>query len=219
MTAASLVAVARQETGLEDMGASGWEEGLERLVHALATEADLNAVGEGRSRPPRSATTSRAGSGSPSGTPGIPRSGGRPVPAPVVIIGQPRTGTTILFDLLAQDPRFRVPLTWEVAQPHPPPETATYATDPVSRTRPRDPAMTEALIPASRPSTRRVRSGPRNASPSRRGTSRASSLRPSSTCRVTPGGCCGTPTCPRRTGITVGSSNCCSGATPASGGC
>ena len=49
---------------------------------------------------------------------------------PVLVIGQPRTGTTILFDLLAQDPRFRVPLTWEVAQPHPPPETSTYQTDP-----------------------------------------------------------------------------------------
>ncbi len=47
-----------------------------------------------------------------------------------MIIGQGRTGTTILHDLLAQDPATRVPLTWEVDRPCPPPETATYDTDP-----------------------------------------------------------------------------------------
>ena len=49
---------------------------------------------------------------------------------PIVIVGQRRTGTTILHDLLAQDPANRVPLTWEVDRPIPPPETATYDTDP-----------------------------------------------------------------------------------------
>jgi hypothetical protein len=49
---------------------------------------------------------------------------------PIVIVGQGRTGTTILHDLLAQDPASRVPLTWEVDHPVPPPETATYETDP-----------------------------------------------------------------------------------------
>ena len=47
-----------------------------------------------------------------------------------MIVGQARTGTTILHDLLAQDPANRVPLTWEVDRPLPPPETATYDTDP-----------------------------------------------------------------------------------------
>ena len=47
-----------------------------------------------------------------------------------MIVGQPRTGTTILYDLLAQDPALRAPLTWEVDHPVPPPETATYDTDP-----------------------------------------------------------------------------------------
>ena len=52
------------------------------------------------------------------------------VERPIVIVGQPRTGTTILFDLLAQDPDLRAPLTWEVDMPVPPPETDTYDTDP-----------------------------------------------------------------------------------------
>lgn len=41
-----------------------------------------------------------------------------------------RTGTTILHDLLGQDPRNRIPRTWEVDRPCPPPETATFDTDP-----------------------------------------------------------------------------------------
>jgi hypothetical protein len=49
---------------------------------------------------------------------------------PIVIVGQARTGTTILHDLLAQDAANRVPLTWEVDTPLPPPETSTFHTDP-----------------------------------------------------------------------------------------
>ena len=48
---------------------------------------------------------------------------------PIVIVGLPRTGTSILHELLAQDPANRVPMTWEVMYPWPPPERATYATD------------------------------------------------------------------------------------------
>ena len=60
----------------------------------------------------------------------IPRWPTGTVEHPIFIVGQPRTGTTILYDLLAQDPALRAPLTWEVDRPVPPPETATYASDP-----------------------------------------------------------------------------------------
>jgi hypothetical protein len=49
---------------------------------------------------------------------------------PLFILGMPRTGTTILHELLAQDPANRVPMTWEVFHPWPPPERATYESDP-----------------------------------------------------------------------------------------
>jgi len=45
-------------------------------------------------------------------------------------VGLPRSGTSILFELLAQDPEVGVPLTWEAMLPCPPPEAATYNTDP-----------------------------------------------------------------------------------------
>lgn len=50
--------------------------------------------------------------------------------APIFILGMPRTGTTSLHELMALDPQFRVPLTWEVARPFPPPERDSYLTDP-----------------------------------------------------------------------------------------
>jgi len=53
-----------------------------------------------------------------------------PIVRPIFIVGFPRTGTTILFNLLAQDPANRVPMSWEVQFPDPPPTTATFLTDP-----------------------------------------------------------------------------------------
>ena len=40
--------------------------------------------------------------------------------APLVIVGLPRSGTTILHMLLAADPAHRAPITWEVMSPSPP---------------------------------------------------------------------------------------------------
>jgi hypothetical protein len=48
---------------------------------------------------------------------------------PIFIVGLPRTGTTLLFNLLAQDPANRAPRSWEVEWPVPPPDADTYETD------------------------------------------------------------------------------------------
>jgi hypothetical protein len=49
---------------------------------------------------------------------------------PVFIVGMPRTGTTILHDILAQDASNRAPLTWETMFPSPPPDAASFESDP-----------------------------------------------------------------------------------------
>jgi Sulfotransferase family len=124
-----LVDRAMEATGLSDFGGDTWREPLDRLLHSLNTEAALNEIGvmiaEGEVV------------GYLSGRLGVveeheqhPENAEAPVVPPIVIVGQGRTGTTILYDLLAQDPATRVPLTWEVDLPCPPPETATYLTDP-----------------------------------------------------------------------------------------
>ena len=54
----------------------------------------------------------------------------RPVERPVFVFGIPRTGTTLLSNLLAADPGRRSPLTWEIDDPVPPATTATLYDDP-----------------------------------------------------------------------------------------
>ena len=124
---------ARAATGLEDFGddefGADWRQAMERLLEALTREAALNELGvavvEGEMV---SYLSSRLGVVAERTA--RPEIASTDVVAPIVIVGQSRTGTTILHDLLAQDPASRVPLSWEVDYPCPPPETATYFTDP-----------------------------------------------------------------------------------------
>jgi hypothetical protein len=54
----------------------------------------------------------------------------KPVERPLVVLGMPRTGTTVISYLLAQDPRRRSLLHWECVHPVPPATTETLRTDP-----------------------------------------------------------------------------------------
>ncbi len=124
-----LVAEAVEATGVDDFGAPGWEEGLDLLLDSLVDTAQLNDVG-----------VMVAGDGIVANLSNRllleqwrkdhPLVQQQRVERPVVIVGQPRTGTSVLHDLMAQDPANRVPLSWEVERPVPAPRTETYATDP-----------------------------------------------------------------------------------------
>ena len=52
------------------------------------------------------------------------------IAAPVFIVGQPRSGSTHLHALLACVRGVRAPRFWEMSAPSPPPDIATFATDP-----------------------------------------------------------------------------------------
>ena len=67
---------------------------------------------------------------------------------PIFIIGQGRTGTTILHELFCLDANNRVPQTWEIDRPFPPPERASYETDPRIAESQKDLDRAESLIPA-----------------------------------------------------------------------
>jgi hypothetical protein len=141
-----LVAQACETTGLEDFGEASFQDGLERLLVALREEAELNEIGlqialgetmnylTTRLRLTEWHRQNSAASAAD-------------VTPPIVIVGQGRTGTTILHDMLAQDPAHRVPLTWEVDKPLPPPETATFDTDPRIGEVQAQLDMTELVIP------------------------------------------------------------------------
>ena len=125
----SLLAVARDATGLDDFGADGWQEPLRVFLRALEEEADLHLLGRIQARNDLvralvnrlevQATLARH-----------PEILDERIHAPLLVVGTGRSGTSILHELLAQDPGHRVARTWELLHPCPPPERATYATDP-----------------------------------------------------------------------------------------
>ena len=146
---ARLVTDAVAATGLDDFGEPTWEEGLDRLLDSLGGEARLSELG-------RTVVESEIGAylrtrlGLIAHRSAHPELGERPIERPLVIVGQPRTGTTILYDLLAQDPANRAPLSWEVDLPCPPPATATYDTDPRIDEVEATSAMADLVIPGFR---------------------------------------------------------------------
>ena len=121
---------ARTQTGLDDFGDGTHREGLERLVDAMNTEADLTEAGEVMQR---MRLTTLLGARACAGRGHLPRHpaiAAEQVEGPVFVIGLPRTGTTALSQLVAADPQFRSLRVWESAAPCPPPEAATEHTDP-----------------------------------------------------------------------------------------
>ncbi len=141
-----LVAEAIERAGSDDFGDPTWQEGLDILLDSLVTEARLHELGvEVAATGIVDQLVARLGI--VAHRTAHPEVAAGTVDHPIFIVGQPRTGTTILFDLLALDPSLRAPLTWEVDRPVPPPETATFATDPRIAEVDATLAMADVLIP------------------------------------------------------------------------
>jgi len=124
-----LVADACERAGSDDFGGDSWREGLDHLVESLNTEASLNDLGVG-------AMTDQI-VGYLANRLRIeqwyarhPEIEEQQIVAPLFGLGLPRTGSTALSYLLAQDPARRTLRVWEAGDPCPPPETATEHTDP-----------------------------------------------------------------------------------------
>jgi len=120
---------ARRRTGLEDFGDDAFREPLARVVASLEAEAGLNLVGRIAARKDivrllssrlRMQDDLRR----------HPEIAGQPIRRPIFVTGLPRTGTTLLHGLLAQDPAARAPLGWEMMYPSPPPRRSLAGRDP-----------------------------------------------------------------------------------------
>lgn len=113
-----LIAAAQRSTGLSDFGSDDWREPFEVLVRALATEADLNLFGriltatellhmlQARLRIEEQYRRH-------------PEIADEVIEKPTFILGQPRTGTSALQNLLDADPGNCVFHTWEAWFPAP----------------------------------------------------------------------------------------------------
>jgi len=125
----ALLEAGRKRAGAQEFEDVTFLDGLNRLRHALATEARLNLLGRIVARESiighlvnrlRLEQDRRR----------YPEIAAEPVHRPIVITGLPRSGSTLLHGLLAQDPANRVPQMWEMLTPSPPPERGTYESDP-----------------------------------------------------------------------------------------
>jgi hypothetical protein len=126
---ANLLAAARKKTGLDDFGDASFKPALRALLESLENEAQLSALGRVIARTDLLQHLQNR-LGLEDWHRRHPEIGQAEVKRPIFIIGQGRTGTTILHELLELDPTNRVPLTWEVDTPFPPPERESYASDP-----------------------------------------------------------------------------------------
>jgi hypothetical protein len=141
----ALHAAARKATGLDEFGGDDYREGLGRAIESFA--ADL----------PDDETTRRHAFGLT--LPGLvgrlhsehswrarPDCLAAPIRRPLVIAGIPRTGTTALHALLAQDPRFQVLESWIIPNPIVRPPRGEWLAHPLHRAAVE---RTEALLQSS----------------------------------------------------------------------
>lgn len=141
-----LMKLAERRTGLSDFGDDTFRAGLARLTSELQDHARLSQIGrlaarfnlvdnlcvrleliDYRKRRPEVAR--------------------QQIQRPLFITGLPRTGTTILFELIAQDPAMRSPASWEVARPVPPAQINSYLDDRRIRSVNRFMGLAEKLSP------------------------------------------------------------------------
>ena len=124
-----LMAEARRKAGRSDFGDDGFRIGLAKLCDSLDREAGLTPLGRTIARREllrwlgNRIEMQRWRERHPE----IDR---EVIERPLFVVGMGRTGTTILHDLLAEDPQNRVPYSWELAAPCPPPERAHADDDP-----------------------------------------------------------------------------------------
>lgn len=125
----SLLNSARAITGLSDFGDEDWYEPFKVLIKAFDEESQLNLMGRILTRNDllmylqarlRITETYKQ----------HPEIDEEEIKKPVMIIGQGRSGTSVLQNMLSKDPNNETITNWEVFFPCPPPEKATYHTDP-----------------------------------------------------------------------------------------
>lgn len=146
MDSAAIIGNASEQTGLEDFGSASYLEGLELLVASATDEAQLSKIGAlaveaqittalvNRLRVTAWLTDH-------------PEVLAEPVERPIMVLGLPRTGTTLLSELLHRDPANRSLMRWEAMDSVPPPDAASFTSDPRIEAARVSAGMLEALNP------------------------------------------------------------------------
>jgi hypothetical protein len=124
-----LIETARRATGFDDFGDDRWREPFQILLKSLEDDAELNFFGRLMARSDVLIWL-KALLGIQAAFAQNPEIADEVIDRPLFIAALPRSGSSILFELLSLDPDLGSPKQWEMMFPYPPPETATYETDP-----------------------------------------------------------------------------------------
>jgi len=117
--AIDLIKTAKRRCGLDDFGEGEFFEALSGLLESCNKEARLNLIGKIALRTNILQTLcSRLRMEQDRQL--YPNIAHQEIREPLFIVGLPRSGTTLLHNLLAADPEHRSPLMWEVMSPSPP---------------------------------------------------------------------------------------------------
>lgn len=129
LTPEAILSAARRKSGLDDFGEDTLDEPLRVLCDSIRRESQLTTFGRIAVRGMLVAAlvnrlqlldwAKRH-----------PRVREEQIPRPFIIIGLPRTGTSLLSILLGLDPTLRPLEQWEASTPLPPPDLATWREDP-----------------------------------------------------------------------------------------
>lgn len=144
MNADDVLAAARAQTGLTDVGDPAVLEGLGILLKAYDEEAKFTEAGKQRQ-------IAKAVNNMATRLKVVdwlkrhPELRERPVEKPMFVFGLPRTGTTLTINLLHADPRRRSLLHWEAFDPVPPPRAEELYAGPRYE---KSQAQTEAALSA-----------------------------------------------------------------------
>ena len=119
LSADQLIALARHRTGLSEFGETAFKDPLQKLLRACYEDGNLSLIGRVATRWDVVRFLSnllrlfdeeqRA-----------PEILAQPIARPIFISGLPRSGTTFLHSLLAEDPANLVPRVWQLIHPYPP---------------------------------------------------------------------------------------------------
>ena len=124
-----VIAEARARTGLTDLGPESFHEGLVALLDGAVAAGSFNELGMAVLRDQATGLLAVRLSVE-DWYRRHPEIDEQEILPPLFGLGLPRTGSTALSFLLGEDPRARSLLAWESGAPTPPPEPATYDTDP-----------------------------------------------------------------------------------------
>lgn len=129
LSPADILAAVQQRTGLSDYGGDDYREPLERYVASAEAEAQLTTLGRLAARNMLvNALSNRLQIIDWSKR--HPQAADERIERPWIVLGLPRTGTSLLSLLLGLDPGCRPLLQWEAARPMPPADLATAGEDP-----------------------------------------------------------------------------------------